>query len=159
MWTRVAQGSLNGPNAFGRLSALTGRMTQALMESTQARMQIYTDDPCAVLKGTHRQIKQHIAVMALFGLALGWNLSFHIGRSGQCVDWIGFQFRILQDEVEVAIKACCFMKGFDRDVHRLLRQRRIQLGVLQSFTGRTNHVANLLYAWRPFISELWGAIA
>ena len=50
------------------------------------------------------------------------------------------------------------MTYFDRDVHRLLRQRRIQLGVLQSFTGRTIHVADLIYAWRPFISELWGAI-
>ena len=50
------------------------------------------------------------------------------------------------------------MKAFDRDVHRLLRQRRIQLQVLQSFTGRTGHIANLLYAWRPFISELWAAI-
>ena len=27
VWQRVAQGSLSGPNAFGRLSALTGRMT------------------------------------------------------------------------------------------------------------------------------------
>ena len=80
-------------------------------------------------------------------------MSFHKGQYGQQVDWIGFQFRILRDEVEVAIKSA-FMKDFDRDVHRLLWQRRIQLGVLQSFTGRTNHVANLLYAWRPFISEL-----
>ena len=50
------------------------------------------------------------------------------------------------------------MNDFARDVRRLLNRRRLQLQVLQSFTGRTNHVANLLYAWRPFISELWGAI-
>ena len=29
---------------------------------------------------------------------------------------------------------------------------------MQSFAGQTNHVANLLYAWRPFIAELWAAI-
>ena len=86
VWTRVAQGSLNGPNAFGRLSALSGRMTQAMMESTQARLQIYTDDPCTVLKGTSRQVRQQIAVMALFWLALGWKLSFHKGQYGQQVD-------------------------------------------------------------------------
>ena len=36
--------------------------------------------------------------------------------------------------------------------------RRMCLNDLQSFTGRTNHIACLLYAWRPFIVDLWGAI-
>ena len=52
VWDRAAQGWLNGPNAFGRLSAWTGRMTQAMMSSTQARLQIYTVDPCTVTKGS-----------------------------------------------------------------------------------------------------------
>ena len=49
-----------------------------------------------------------------------------------------------------------FMTDFARDVAYMLRQRRIQVQDLQSFTGRTNHIANLLYAWRPFIGDLWG---
>ena len=74
------------------------------------------------------------------------------------VDWIGFNFRIMRGKVEVMIKEAS-MKDFAKDVQRLLRQRRIQLGVLTSFTGRTGHIANLLYGWRPFISELWAAIS
>ena len=104
VWGRVAQGSLNGPNAFGRLSALTGRMTQAMMSFTQARLQIYTDDPCTVLKGSLVEVKRYIAVMTLFWLALGRGLSFHKGRWGGEVDWIGLNYRIRRDKVEVTIK-------------------------------------------------------
>ena len=72
VWERVAQGSLNGPNVFGRLSALTGRMTQALMSSTGARLQIYTDDLCTVLKGDLKTVRRNVTIMVLFWLALGW---------------------------------------------------------------------------------------
>ena len=40
VWRRVVQGSVNGPNVFGRLSALTGRMTQSLVDPSEARMHI-----------------------------------------------------------------------------------------------------------------------
>ena len=69
IWTRVAQGSLNGPNAFGRLSALTGRMTRAMMSSTRSLV----------------DVKRYIAVMTLLWLALGWGLSSHqrpLGTAG-----------------------------------------------------------------------------
>ena len=39
IWDRVAQGSVNGPNVFGRLSALTARMTQSLLSPDEARLQ------------------------------------------------------------------------------------------------------------------------
>ena len=50
------------------------------------------------------------------------------------------------------------MKYYRKEVAALLKLRRIFVNELTSFTGRTNHVACLLYAWRPFISDLWGAI-
>ena len=149
VWSTVAQGSLNGPNASGRLSALTGRMTQAMIESTGARVQIYTDDPCSVLRGSRCNLRKQIAAMTLSWLCLGWKLSFHKGRWGVEVDWIGFDFKIMRDKVEAMIKEA-FMRDFARGVQKLRRQRRVQLGVLTSFTGRTGHTANLLYGWRPF---------
>ena len=51
VWARVAQGSVNGPNVFGRLSALTARMTQALVSPDEARLQQYIDDPCTTMRG------------------------------------------------------------------------------------------------------------
>ena len=30
---------------------------------------------------------------------------------------------------------------------------------LTSYTGKANHVANLIFAWRPFLDALWAAVA
>ena len=51
-WTRVVQGSINGPSTYGRLVALTGRMGQGLADTTEQRTQIYVDDPATVTRGT-----------------------------------------------------------------------------------------------------------
>ena len=46
VWWRVAMGSVDGPNVYGRLAALTGRMGQSPQGVTVMRNQVYTDDPC-----------------------------------------------------------------------------------------------------------------
>ena len=91
--------------------------------------------------------------MVMFWLALGWGLSFHKGQWGREVDWIGYHISTDDDGITVSIKEA-FMNDFTREVATLLKTRRIFLNDLTSFTGRTNHIACLLYAWRPFISDL-----
>jgi len=50
------------------------------------------------------------------------------------------------------------MEEFAGLVRDLRVERRIPLKKMQAFAGKANHVANLLYGWRPFIDELWAAI-
>ena len=45
VWTRTAQGSVNGPTIFGRLAALTNRMTQSLEHEDRFRIQQFVDAP------------------------------------------------------------------------------------------------------------------
>ena len=97
------------------------------------------------------------AVLALFRRALGWGLSLHKGQLGGLVSWIGFEFRVSKDDIAVSIKKE-FMEEYERLVRDLLRERKIPLKVVQSFAGKTNHISNLLIAWRPFIDALWAAI-
>ena len=96
-------------------------------------------------------------ILALFWRALWWGLSFHKGQLGAEVNWIGFAFKLDAVGIKVSIKQE-FMKDFGALVDELLRQRRVSLGEIRSFAGKANHICNLLYAWRPFISELWAAI-
>ena len=140
-WDRIAQGSLNGPTAFGRLSALTSRMTQALYPDGELQLQVYTDDPCAAIRGTPRRVKLIATVLALFWRALGWQLSYHKGQLGKTVDWIGFTFKITADGISVEIKAD-FMSEFRKSVVELLRLPKVSLGEVQSFAGRANHIPN-----------------
>ena len=50
VWLRVAQGSVNGPTVWGRIAAFTARMTQALADPGEFRLQLYTDGPLGVIK-------------------------------------------------------------------------------------------------------------
>ena len=52
VWRRVAQGSKNGPQEWGRVSALVGRLAQSLFSVDELDLQIYTDDPVATMVGT-----------------------------------------------------------------------------------------------------------
>ena len=104
LWDRIAQGSLNGPNAFGRLSALTARMSQSLFPASAMQLQIYTDDPCAVLRGRPKAVRRMAVILALFWRALWWGLSFHKGQLGPEVNWIGFAFKLDAVGIRVSIK-------------------------------------------------------
>ena len=45
IWARVGQGSQDGPTLYGRLAALTGRLSQSVVDIAGALIQLYTDDP------------------------------------------------------------------------------------------------------------------
>ena len=115
VWERVAQGSVNGPNAFGRLSALVGRLSQSLFGDSEARINIYTDDPCTVLRGSRREIRSNITMLTLLWRVLGWSLSYHKGQWGKVVDWIGFHLAITPSSVEATIK-----EGFMNDYRKMV---------------------------------------
>ena len=104
IWTRVAQGSVNGPNVFGRLSALTARMTQALVSTDEARLQQYIGDPCTTIRGTTGRRKRIVAMFLLLWRVLGWDLSVHKAQIGTNVNWIGFNIAIHGEDVTVRVK-------------------------------------------------------
>ena len=88
-WLRVAQGSKNGPQTFGRASALATRMTQSLAPTSAIRQQTYTDDPWVALKGTKDYIDSATATIILTWLALGFPLAFDKGpkRTSDLLRW------------------------------------------------------------------------
>ena len=154
MWARVAQGSVNGPNVFGRLSALAARMTQALVSTSEARLQQYIDDPCTTITGTEKRRKIIVALFLLFWRVLGWDLSTHKAQQGEQVDWIGFNIHATPVDITAQVKAE-LMEDFKALLLSTARLRWISQDDLRSFTGKANHIANVLCSWRPFISDLW----
>ena len=51
------------------------------------------------------------------------------------------------------------MEDFDGETHKLVKTNLIPAKRLRSYTGRANHIANLLPAWRPFLDYLWTAVS
>ena len=51
-----------------------------------------------------------------------------------------------------------FMDDVRDSVVGLLGVPKVSFSEVQSFAGCANHITNILFAWRPFISELRAAI-
>ena len=51
------------------------------------------------------------------------------------------------------------MKDFKHTTGDLIKTNVVPLRLLRSYAGQANHISSLLFAWRPFLDCLWGAIA
>ena len=157
VWQRVAQGSLNGPNTFGRLSAAVGRMTAGLLQDHEARLQLYVDDPLLALYAAPRRKRIIIASVVMLWLMMGFDLAYHKGQFGHEVCWVGYDLKATKMGIEASIKAD-FMKDFSDVTAKLGSKNIISKRALQSYAGKANHISNLLKAWRPFLDCFWAAL-
>ena len=158
IWDRIAQGSINGPSVYGRLSALTGRMGQGMFDTTELRTQVYIDDPCSVIRGTPQRCDLLTARLVTLWLCLGWDLSYHKGQYDIAVNWIGYSIKVCEEYVTASIKEE-FMMEFTTLVRDTLAKNLISIDDLRSLAGKANHIATLIYAWRPFLDQIWAAIS
>ena len=51
------------------------------------------------------------------------------------------------------------MNELAEDTQNMTKKNLLGMKALRSYTGRCNHVANILYGWRPFMDTLWAAVA
>ena len=158
-WNRIAQGSKNGPQLFGRLSAMIARLTQGVFDPTRARLHVYIDDPIVILRGVPSVLKTAKAKLILIWRSLGLDLAFRKGQAGSTVQWVGHSVHcdVGAGKVDASIKQE-FMTDLADETEQLLRQHTVTFKRLRSYTGRVNHVCNLMLAWRPFTDQLWAAL-
>ena len=148
---------MNGPSCFGRLSALTARISQSLVDTTELRMQVYTDDPCMIIRGSQERCQRLASLMVLLWLILGWSLSYHKAQFGKSVGWIGYKLEIGENQVIAKIKEE-FMKEFHDLTVEMLAKPKLTLDSLRSYAGQANHVAGMLFSERPLLDTLWAAL-
>jgi len=152
-----AQGAAASPLVWGRVAALVSRLTQGMFDPIELLLQVFVDDPCMSLTGTtyHRNLCTAIVVLAW--RALGFPLAFRKGQRGPAVVWIGGTVRVHRSGVEASIKKS-ILDDLGSQVDELLKSNTCSKKALRSFAGRANHVATLLWPWRPFLQHLWAAL-
>ena len=89
--------------------------------------------------------------------ALGFDLATHKAQLGPQVNWIGYEVSDSALDTTLSIKKS-FMQELLSDTQELSRKNVVGKRALRSYTGRCNHIANLLFAWRPFMDTLWAAV-
>ena len=72
--------------------------------------------------------------------------------------WIGFALRSTDAELEVSIKPE-ILRELRSQIASAVKCNVISRKDLQRPAGGANHVAGMIRVWRPFLQELWGALA
>jgi len=158
VFLRTAQGTKNAPLTWNRMAALISRLTQSLFWADEVRIRCYVDDPNVSMKGTSSQRDLFCAICISVWAALGFTLAFPKGERGSTVDWIGVRLQCTSEYVRVSLKAS-YLEELKGLLLELLKSNLVSLKTLRSVAGKPNRVATIVYTWRPFLSEFWGAIS
>jgi hypothetical protein len=104
VFMRTPQGTTGAPLAWDILFGLSCRCAQSMFvfnDSSQdiLRLQVYVDDPWAVIRGNQLARDRAIAKLILTWRVLGFPLSFSKGKRGKALIWIGAKITLGSLEV------------------------------------------------------------
>ena len=165
VFLRTAQGSRTAPLTFCTIMSLATRLVQSVLMLNHdrtgygegARVQVYTDDPWVVTKGTPEQIDRCFAIVLLLWDLLGLPIATHKATRGPSLKWIGMQITVNQREVQVEIPEdkILELESLSLDI---LASNVTSCKVLRSYVGKAMYIASTIYTWRPFLSQLFAAL-
>jgi hypothetical protein len=123
-----------------------------------ARLQPYVDDPWMIAIGTLIQRSRIFAKTILAWRLLGFPLSFEKGVRGRSLTWIGADLSLDPDGVTASIPTNK-LEELGLLITDLLSCNVVPIKKVRQFVGKAQAIAGIIYTWRPFLSNLWGAIA
>ena len=154
----TAQGSRTAPITWGRIAALLCRLTQGVFEPHLVRINMFVDDPILSLRGSQEVRRFHAAMFILLWRALDFPLQFAKARLGPSVEWIGATLSIHPLGLQASAKPD-ILDELSADLDWIEPTNVISKKDVRSLAGRSSHIATLVPAWRPFLAELWAALA
>lgn len=109
VFMRTAQGSRGAPLSFAVLVALASRFIQSLLlgparrGQPEGRLQVYVDDPLAILVGSEARANRLASIVATGWLLLRFPLAFHKAVISNVVTWIGVKITVEPDAVHAEV--------------------------------------------------------
>ena len=157
VFLRTGQGAKASSLTWGTFSAAMGRLAQSLFHPDELRLQVYTDDPLAVVSGTKQQRDRLMTILLCTWMILGLKVAFHKATRGQDTVWIGARL-LLQPRGITVTASEEMVKDITGLVREMLLHNYSSLEDVRKLAGKSNHIAGLIQAWRPFLAPLWAAI-
>ena len=75
-----------------------------MFSTTEARVQIYTDDPITTIYATPSRTKRVVAIIVMAWMVLGFSMAFHKAQLAETVDWVGYKISSFEEAVKAEIK-------------------------------------------------------
>ena len=144
---------------WGRGGALLGRSGQSLFTQTEARIQIYVDDPWTIWRGTKQRIRAMKTRLLLWWLVLGPEISWSKVQHGDLVKWIGCNIQVNARRSVVLILPQEYAMELMVEAKSCMKLTSIPVTRVQSIAGKSSWVAGFIPAVGSMISPFWAAIA
>ena len=130
----LSMGGAASPLVWGRAAAWTMRLSSAVWDVTQLRLQCFVDDPWAVARGSRRRRHHLLAVVALFWCSLGLRMSWKKMQYGPQVTWIGLKMSLSLEDVVLSLPEKFQTKAL-REVQAILQLEAVPVARLRSLVG------------------------
>ena len=124
----------------------------------EARLQLYVDDPIIALRGAEARRRRLASKFVAVFLVLGFPLAFSKAQRGQCVVWIGVTFEVRKWEIECRIPYGK-LQELEEMILGLLKSNVAPVKAVRSLGGNATNISTIIYVWRPFLRQIWTAIA
>ncbi len=157
-------GIRSGPLIWGRVAALTMRITAAALYECPARLQCYVDDPILSIVGPPRKRREIALGTVLLWLVLGFDLSWAKGQYGSQVEWIGAMLRSWTSPTGAPGVTVTLPRDKIAKIAELLDSidaegATVKKATLRPFAGLATWVASILPQLNPFCRMIWAALA
>jgi len=155
----VVFGGGGAPLTWGRAAALLGRSGQALFDVSEARIEIYVDDPWTAWRGSPERIRLLKTRLILWWLALGPDISWAKMQHGSSVKWIGAQVSVDGlSSVAVALPGE-YAAALEAESRELLKLPSAHMKRVRQLAGKCAWASGFVPALGAMIAPLWAAIA
>jgi hypothetical protein len=159
LFTSMLFGFKAAPLIFGRFAAALGRLLQSLFHSSEARLQIYLDDPLWLLTGPKWRRDRALALILFTLRALGINVAWHKGERGSNVNWIGVNFQLDWASSMMLLRLPeKMMAEILQETKDLMANSMVPVGRLRRFTGRMTWAAGVLLRARWTVAILYAVM-
>ena len=158
----VVFGLSTGPLLWCRLAAAAMKLGQAVLESWEADVHCYIDDPIIVSMATSEagQMRNFVRYVGLW-CALGLELSWGKVAWGKELQWIGFKFTIQgewDDELRVQLADSKKEKLLEVFAEVEAYRGMVPLYLLQYAVGVLGWLSSAVPVARPWMAMIWAAI-
>ena len=151
-------GAKSSPTLWGRCAAFLARSAQSLFDETRVRLQLFVDDTFAQARGNKSERRMMFAIVLAWWSVLGAKIAWHKGAVGSDLAWIGARVRHEASLISVTVKEELLRAALDT-TQAFLRGNVIRASKLRSLAGRLSFMAGIIPTLKPFLGELWAAIA
>ena len=143
---------------WGRGGALLGRSGQALFDGSEARVEIYVDDPWTAFRGKPGRIRRLKCRLLLWWLVLGPEVSWAKVQHGVQVKWIGAMVSIERLTVVALSLPPHFASELAAEAVALLGLASAPLSRVRRLAGKAAWAGGFVPAVGAIIAPLWAAV-